>query len=337
MGFHRKNHFIPQFYLQYWASNNSIYIHRNLVSNKNVPEWESKYVKGVGFYSDLYTDYIEGSESDEVERWLDREFESPAKPILDKVSKGELLSKEDYSVLTKYVFSQLVRTPKFIKNNQGKWRQILKDSLNDVSNRLSKADISLLESERIDEFDGNVHLPIKTEVVGDIDANTSRLKINTHIGRGVWLSGIKHLLTRTINILPDYKWSIYQAPLNFNWPTSDNPVTLLNYYSEHNYDFKGGMGKEGSEIIFPITPDHLLYTQIGKKNPKYVNPKLDLCNKLVRIICENSDEIIISKRKMPEIEGIVSRRVDKSIKDNETLEWIKEQNSLDSKFYKRRP
>ena len=336
MAFHRKNHFIPQFYLQYWASNNSILLHRNIVSNKNVPEWESKYVRGVGFYSDLYTDYIEGAETDEVEKWLDREFEGPAKPILDKVSKGDLLSRDDYHVLTKYMFSQLVRTPKFLKNNQDRWIVIAEESLNKVTAKLSNATDMSIASEELDDFDGNVHLPIKTEVIGDVDEDKSLLKVNTHVGRGFWLFGIKLFLTKTIDLLPEYKWSIFQVPPNCSWPTSDNPVTLLNYYGENNYDFKGGMGNTGGEIIFPLTPNHLLYTQIGEKNPKYVSPSLKLYNKLVRVICENSDEYIIAKKKIANIGDIVSRQVDSSFKENGTVEWIKKQNSLDSKFYKRR-
>lgn len=96
-------------------------IHRNIVTHKNVPMWERKSVKSIGFYSDLYTDIIEGSETDEVERWLDTEFENPFKPILEQIWKGVLLDEADYGFITKYMFSQHVRTPKYIKNNQHIW------------------------------------------------------------------------------------------------------------------------------------------------------------------------------------------------------------------------
>lgn len=332
MEFHRKNHFIPQFYLKYWAKNNLVLIHRNIVSNKNIPIWEKKTVKSIGFYSDLYTDIIEGTETDEVERWLDGEFENPAKSILDKISRGTLLNNEEYKLLTKYVFSQIVRTPKFIKNNQKNWYEVAQKSIENATSKLSKTKVDI--TERSNVFEGDVHLPIKVEVIKDIDEKTSLLKVETHVGRGFWLYNIKHLLINTIQQLPEYKWSIYQAPANLFWPTSDNPVLLLNYYSNLEYDFKGGLGKEGTEIIFPITPHHLLYTQVGKKNPRYVNPSIELYEKLTKLICENSDELIISLKEIPEIELIIERCIDGSMKNNGTEAWIKEQTELDSQFYK---
>lgn len=55
------------------------------------------------------------------------------------------------------------------------------------------------------------------------------------------------------------------AAPGISWPTSDDPVICLNYYGKDNYDFGGGWGKKGCEIIFPISPNKVLYTQIGEE------------------------------------------------------------------------
>lgn len=49
------------------------------------------------------------------------------------------------------------------------------------------------------------------------------------------------------------------------WPLTDHPVLRLNYYKAGQYDFRGGWGNKGSEILMPLSPRHLLYVQVGKR------------------------------------------------------------------------
>jgi hypothetical protein len=39
----------------------------------------------------------------------------------------------------------------------------------------------------------------------------------------------------------------------------------LNYYARGRYDFKGGWGNKGTEILLPLSPHHLLYTRVGHR------------------------------------------------------------------------
>lgn len=329
MQFHLDNHFLPQFYLESWCKDRKVYIHRNFVINKNVPNWERKSIKYIGFYTDLYTDYFEGNRSDEVERWLDKEFENPAKTCLNKIKSGLKLDDDDNYNLTRFMFAQLVRTPKFVKNNLSKWVKIVNDTFGNIDL------IQEVELDRKSDFDGDKHIPIKTELIKDIDDNKSLMKIETQVGRGFWLFGMKQYLINTIKILPKYKWSIIQAPNNYYWPTSDNPVTILNYYSEDEYSFEGGLGFTGSEILFPISPKQLLYTQVNKKHPSYSNPDIAKARNYSKIICENSDEYIISLKPSDEYANYCIRVVDKNMKSGSTLEWILEQNRYDMNFMKK--
>ena len=120
MNINRKNHFIPQSYIKNWSSSKEVYIHRRLVSNKNVPVWEKKAIKGIGYYPDLYIDYIDSNETDEVEKWFDREIENPVEDVFAKIIKGKKLEPDDHKKITKFTLAQYVRTPKHFKKNIAK-------------------------------------------------------------------------------------------------------------------------------------------------------------------------------------------------------------------------
>jgi hypothetical protein len=103
-------------------------------------------------------------------------------------------------------------------------------------------------------------LRIKTETEPNHEFGT--LRAETILGRGLWLFGIKHLLTKTADVLHKHKWTILSPPKGMKWFTSDDPVVRLNYHDPNKYDFGGGWGSEGTEIFMPLSPNHLLYTQI---------------------------------------------------------------------------
>jgi Protein of unknown function (DUF4238) len=77
--FHRDNHYVPQGYLKQWASpQKRLWVYRILVSHPRVPVWKETSVRGVAYHQHLYTRLAAGRETDDFERWLDREFETPA-------------------------------------------------------------------------------------------------------------------------------------------------------------------------------------------------------------------------------------------------------------------
>ena len=78
-----RNHYIPQFYLKNWSSDGrTIQTYSILVSNENVPYWTKQSIKNTAVWNDFYTRVVGVEELDDFEHWFDREFESPAKPIL---------------------------------------------------------------------------------------------------------------------------------------------------------------------------------------------------------------------------------------------------------------
>ncbi|HET8670230.1 MAG TPA: DUF4238 domain-containing protein, partial [Candidatus Saccharimonadales bacterium] len=65
-----------------------------------------------------------------------------------------------------------------------------------------------------------------------------------------------------------HRWTILRPPEKMTWLTSDNPVIRLNLSSPTDYNFNGGWNSRGTCIFLPLGPEHLLYTQVGKRPPQ---------------------------------------------------------------------
>src|ERR1700756_2834116 len=125
MALTRDNHFVPQFYLKNFASTaNEVHEYRTLVSHSTVAVWKPVHVAGTGYERNLYTRIVRGEEADDIEQWLNREFETPASEPLQRVLKDREPSPSDWELLTRFLASQIVRTPAFLIKNLPRWNQM---------------------------------------------------------------------------------------------------------------------------------------------------------------------------------------------------------------------
>ncbi|MDP1615319.1 MAG: DUF4238 domain-containing protein, partial [Methylococcales bacterium] len=80
---HVKNHFVPQSYLKRWENpSHKVCVYKTLVSHANIPIWKSFFTAAVGYHRHLYTQVLNGEESDNLENWFSQEFESPASEVI---------------------------------------------------------------------------------------------------------------------------------------------------------------------------------------------------------------------------------------------------------------
>jgi hypothetical protein len=126
-------------------------------------------------------------------------------------------------------------------------------------------------------------------------------------------------------VLHSHKWSIVKPAEGYFWPTSDNPVVKLNYYSHGNYDLKGGWEVKRGNIFFPIDPDHAMFVQIGDK-PLQKNTRLSeyQTKELIKCVVENSHRKIFSHSENMDIPLLRKRIVDPvklSIENREMQDW----------------
>lgn len=304
------NHFVPQFYLRQW-SDDGIYIwsYRNLVSHEKVPEWRLLPISGVAYQRDLYTTSINGDECDEFEKWLEREFENPVQESINKVLKDESLSTLDWERLASFLGAQDVRTPLSYVETTERWRktlpQLMQDALEKSIKELEQArndgEKPRLCSENNeffnDVFDVQIHRASKT------NEKQGSIEVRVVAGRVLWLESQKMLLTKTVEELKKHKWSIVHPEQGYQWFTCDHPVVKLNYYVNGKYDLKGGWGNIGTNIFMPLSPRHLLFTQIGYEFPERFTLPTELTNQFQKFIAERSMRWIFSHKP----EGVVSK------------------------------
>lgn len=261
------NHYVPRFYLKNWSKDgNTIYAYRLLVSNSNVPYWQQVSIRNVAVWHDLYTRRIAQEDIDDFETWFDCEFESPAKPVFDKLLNNQKITKEENIIVSRFIAAQYIRTPaalnQLLEWGRSKGPDIFHKTLNRVSNELESGKFPrtlppLSEDDKL--------IPLKVTY----DKERGIAQINSIIGKGMYLHSVKHVLTNTVKHMYNHQWHVIQAAEGVSFPTSDDPVICLNYRSEYDYGFKGGWGRKNGNIIMPLSPDKLLFTQIGHKGESF--------------------------------------------------------------------
>ena len=127
---HIKNHYVPELYLKRWVTNKKVQVYRTLVTHSNVPLWKTHSLSAVGYQKHFYSQIISGKQSDEFERWIDKEIESPANEAIEKVVLDQRLSPDDWYVLIKFLALQDVRTPARLFEHLERTQKDLKEILN---------------------------------------------------------------------------------------------------------------------------------------------------------------------------------------------------------------
>ncbi len=263
--FQSDNHYIPEMYMKNFACNDDkIYTYRTLVEHTNVSEWKKYPLKGISYRKHLYTSTITQKESDELENWFNHEIENPAKGAIQKAISGTTMRPDDWYRLIRYAAAQDIRTParmfEKLKWSQENLQPIIQNSLTESIKKFEAMS---------QEESSNISTPYKTQSslisITTDSTNDPSIKAEMLLGREYGLQRIKHELTELVKVLYQHKWTILLPPHGTSWFTTDNPVVRLNFTSNYKYDFGGGWNSPGSEILFPLSPQHLLYTQIGKK------------------------------------------------------------------------
>ena len=74
-------------------------------------------------------------------------------------------------------------------------------------------------------------------------------------------------LSSTLKVAEHHDWRVLHASEDISFPTSDDPVICLNYRNADDYDLKGGWGRKNCNILMPLSPRLILFTQVGAKGP----------------------------------------------------------------------
>jgi hypothetical protein len=83
-----------------------MWTYRILISHEKVPLWTQRPLRGITYLPHLYSRIAAGVESNEVERWFEREHETPAEEVLKKVTSGGRLTSDGWRVLVRFLALQ---------------------------------------------------------------------------------------------------------------------------------------------------------------------------------------------------------------------------------------
>jgi hypothetical protein len=294
---HKDNHYVPKLYLKQWAQDGEIPTYRLLVPNEKLPLWRMHSLKGIAYQEHLYNYVVSGEQTDEFERWLDREFEAPAEEVISRVVREERLLPGQWRTLIHFAMAQDVRTPARYREFVARQSMSLQSLLSETLER-SVAELELAVSDgrslpRIQDIESE-KFPFNLVIDRQPDGS-GMLQAHTIVGRRLWVWNARRLLTDTIKKIPMKGWTILNAPPGLSWPTSDNPLVRLNFHGPEKYDFRGGWGVQNGDILLPLSPKHLLYTCVGNR-PKIRGATLDhhTAQFMRRIIIEHADRYVFS-------------------------------------------
>src|SRR5450830_144759 len=233
----RDNHYVPHSYLKRWADDSGkVWSYRILVPHTKSNLWKAHSPKGLGYHQHLYTQMAANGESDEIENWFDTAFESPAGRAIHHAVTEKKLSSEEWRHLVRFLAAQDVRTPAKLMERLHHWQENMQSLIDEVLNHAVQ---ELLNAKRsgiplaVDEPEANRALfPVRTVVEIEPGQESGFLRVEATVGRSLWLWSLKHLLTKTLNVLHQHHWTILRSPPGIEWLTSDNPVVRLNYHDE---------------------------------------------------------------------------------------------------------
>ena len=318
------NHYVPRFYLKNWSSDGKrIWGYRLLVSSENIVPWKQYLIDNIAYQQDLYTLVDNGQEEDDFERFLEKEIEVPAQESIKKIVGNKELSSTDWERIVYFVAAQDLRTPLNYIEARKRWIEtlepVLQNSLeNGVQKYIQHRDDTFKTAKTRSKY-GIFDDLVKYEIIKEKDQ--SYISAELPIGRKLWIAHQKYHLQNNVDALLSHKWSIISPAGGLTWPTSDHPVVKLEYTSDKKYNLKGGWGKNKTDIFMPISPNHLLFTEVGEELPDYYPFSFELTFRFIKFIAEKAFRFIFSEYRNHWLPIIRPRYVDPDEFKNEENQW----------------
>lgn len=335
-----RNHYVPQFYLRFWSHDGKeVLRYDTLAADERVPLWQKRSIKSTACLTDFYTQSKDGSDDDGVEELFADRYESPARPVFHKVSLGQSISPGELSTLIDYVAAQLVRTPAWFQRSNELYAnvfdsvapRVIDDALQQARNlKEGKPPANFPAPRAVDPFP---QAPIRTT----IDTEEGTIQVDSIVGRQSFLNSSGNALAGKIAAtLHSHSWEILEFPESLPLPTSDNPVVLFGRYGDGTSALSSGIGQRGTDIFFPITPHHLLFTEVGRGTEEIAAINIDraLPSIFEAIVC-NATRYIFAENRMPWVEKVRPRVVSSEQYEREEQRkrgWGQEQSNIEDGF-----
>jgi len=299
----KRNHFVPQFYLEYFADEDGFL----WVYDKEGGEPREQQPVNTGVEKNLYTITLEnGQKDDSLEKWFAR-LEGKTKPILDKlINSRARISDEDKRVLAEFMAFLHTRVPRSVEAAAEigvALAQELGQQLVTDSKRFERLYNDFVRDNGQDGMPpvGEARRLYRKLIEGPLQLNR-KVALGTSLKTtDVYIAGFL-----------DLHWSVCDAPSGSPFITSDAPVTSIAIHKDGMAQFGGNLIHPNFQVSFPISPDVALYLsrkprqarwRVGKKCVRelnrraaymaerfvYANLRSDLIVRLVRSFASTRD------------------------------------------------
>lgn len=299
-GLARDNHYVPQSYMRRWAHTGRaiVWSYRTLVPRVAEPLWVSQSTQRIAVRRDLYTSVADGQESDRIETWLNREVETPATSTIEKLCSGDAITTEDRRHLARYIAALDCRSPVAYATHT----RLLAEQLPGILNATIESAIDDIR-DKLTRGEPLVQPPVefRSHSIGvsmtpaEDDAERTNVNVSVVIGREQWLDSIENVVNNVSRILDNHDWRVIRPHAGWRWVTSDKPVLRLNYFANGEYNFDGRYGDPGTEIVLPLSPEHMLYTHVGHPIKRIDEFSLQQTVLLNRFVAESAYRWIIAR------------------------------------------
>ncbi len=321
--FRSGNHFVAKSNLKRWAMpDTKVWTYRTLVSHARVPQWKPQSISGIAKHDHLYTSIVAGRESDEVERWFAEDIESPVQGVLERVANDARLSPTDWAALLKFVIAQDARTPAQLLERIRRWEKDIPPLIDETLKELRvELESGQRKVGRAAEDESAADMPIRVRQTV-VDENWVEMKAEVLAGRALWLWEIKRAIRVHVKYLHKLHWTILRPPVGMVWLTSDSPVVRLNYNGPRDFNFGGGWGSPGTDIFMPLDPQHLLYTQVGRR-PQGKGERMPMREALIvqEMICRHAHRLVFATKPWDEVARWRPRIEAPAAVEHEAEEW----------------
>jgi hypothetical protein len=325
----RDHHFVPQGLLRRWSPNGkTVWTYNLLVPDSRVPMWSSRPIRGVAVRRDLYTTHREGTDDDEVEKWFASEFEQPGLEASAKLVDGRRIGRAEWHAIVRLYALQALRTPLDFSETMVRWEKDMPGWMED-SLRTSIQEYSARKAgprrTAGQDTTGSAFRDVVEVTVNPADeehGNRPYVQAKVIAGRAMWLASVKSVLSGgAMARLLDHTWRILEPSAGEEWPLTDSPALRLSFRSDDDFDYGAGWGIRNADLMMPLSPRHLLHTQVGKERHGVEVLSAEATARLQRVLAGRAFRAVFSTTPLGWIESAAPRVVDKGRFDAEHDAW----------------
>lgn len=304
------NHFVPKFYLDRWSNDDNELLYFDLSEENYILKKPKNTYKVTELY--MTGDFQNLEYSDRLEISIDNKVENPMAQVIADILRTGSIRREHFDTINRYVFLQNYRTPHFMIKLTSITESIVKNEFDNIQKYIDHYQPLTSEGKKQLIDDPKEGFPRAIEPLKAGITNNNELELEYLVGKSQFLSVLERIVNGEFS---DFylNFALIKSHVNIKLPTSDNPI--INLKEGQLID---EIGQDNLEVLFPISPDYVLYATRGKVlNPIIGNTQLTLSEslKLRDLIILNARDSFISTEKY---EQIIINRARKSERNRKT-------------------